>query len=158
MDNITKASNDNLGGVSKIWIVLKDDISEIAYDTTEPNLKLTLTPTGNLYHIYCTTDTIQFIENEKTDFNGTYFECSLSGITPNNHNDLQAILDELDNKEFVIVFKDYNGNYKLFGNLNEPLTLQDNYSSKADFSGFNSHALTFSRKLRKRTSFIISPF
>ncbi|MCD4681111.1 MAG: hypothetical protein K8S00_12070 [Bacteroidales bacterium] len=158
MNNINKLSEDNLGGLEKFWIVLAEHVNGILYNAIAPNLKLELIPTGSLYHIYCTADNLQFSEEKKNDFNGDHYQCKLEGICPNNYNDLQLILEELDTKEFLIIFKDNNGNYKLFGQLNEPLTLNNNYSSTPNYAGLNAHRLTFSRKMKKRSKFILDPF
>ena len=158
MDNINKPDKDNLGGINKFWLVLKDDITEIACDAVEPGYRLVLDPSGTIYYIYGTPDTIIFTESKNTDFNGDHYACTLEAICPNNQNAIQRIFDEIDTKEFVIVLMDNNGNYKLFGEIDESLTFINNYSSTPNFSGLNANRIVFSRKMKKRSRFIINPF
>ncbi len=158
MQHINKYSGDNLGGINKFWIVLSEHVSEIAVDPVEPYFKLILVPSGSIYYIYCTDDTMEFSEEKKMDSNGVYFQCTLKGSSPNNYNNLKLVFDELDTKEFLIIYLDNNGNYRLFGDIEEPLTLINNYTSTPRIAGFNANHLTFSRKMTSRQKFIQDPF
>lgn len=142
---------DNMGGLIKFWAIPSDQVS-ISEKT------VTIANSENVYEVYCSPETMQFVEpSEKTNA-GIHYNTTVKGFSPGLTEELDAALDYMDQRKWVVLFVDGNGNYKLAGTKENPLRLATNVDTGQDTSSRAGCDFVFSGKTLTRAKFVNSPF
>lgn len=150
MKTISKP-HDNLGGLTKIWAIPSDKYS-LSGKT------VSISDSSNVYEIYCTPESMEFVEPKTISDAGIHYNAVVNGFTPGNTESSQIGFEYMEARKWVIVFKDGNGNYKAAGNQFEPLRLQSRLNSGKDTVGRSGYSFSFNGKTLARAKFIDNPF
>ena len=157
MNTIAKFSGDNMGGVVKIWARPESNVNSIELDTDNV-YNLNLDTTDNIYAIYCSHESISFNEPEKDSDAGKYYEPELSAVIPKDTPSIQAALDYLKDRKWLLVYLDNNEYYKLAGEINSPLEFTSKFVTGKETQSLNHHSITFFGKTLNKSLFINNPF
>lgn len=154
MNNINKPDNpENLGGLERFWFAPVSYFYSIS-DAIDGIIQSVVFNTGKIWlECYCTAETIKFSELKKQDDNGDYFETKLSGWVPKDSPELLSQLIDMDQYQYIVKYKDNNGNYKLVGTMEEPINFTEGLDIPENVAGSNGRLITFFRSLRKRSLF-----
>ena len=142
---------DNMGGLIKIWAIPSDQV-------TVSGKTVTIASTDNMYEVYCAEDTMQHSVPAELTNAGTYYNTILKGFSPGVTEDMEAALEYMDGRKWVVLFMDGNGYYKLAGSKEQPLRLSANVDTgqmTTDRAGCN---FTFSGRTLARAKTVDSPF
>lgn len=142
---------DNLGGLTKIWAIPNDVISE-------SGMNLSISDDSNLYEIYCTPESMEFEEPKEQSDAGIHYNTQISGFIPGTSAEKQEAIEYIEYRKWVIVFRDGNGNYKVAGSRFTPLQMENNFGTGKDTVGKSGYSFSFTGKTLERARFINNPF
>src|SRR5690606_21449672 len=87
--------------------------------------------------------TLEFSEKAKPSPHGIYYDQSLSGFTPGDHEDLSDVIQSLEDQQFVLLVEDARGQLRLVGAYGYPLTFIAEFSSGSARSDSKGYAFEF---------------
>jgi hypothetical protein len=152
MKTITKPSLlDNLGGLLKVWAVPPSVV-------TLTGKTLAVSSSTDVIQLYCTEDSASFKCEIKQKNGNAYYDVSISGATFCKTAADEVILEELEQKRWVIVFEDGNGVFKLAGTPTERFRFFTQEETGKATSDRNQVSFEFSGETTKRPFIITDPF
>lgn len=142
--DLEKFENDNIGGVNSFKFIEAKHIVSMHQPLggaihTAPQLAA-----GSAWReAYCTLGTMYLKEESQKSEHGTYHNKEFGGIVPKDRPEVLELLDFLKDEKFVIDCIDNNGQRKLVGTPDEPLSLETGHDTKPDVSGRNEYKIVF---------------
>jgi hypothetical protein len=121
---------DNVGGVEALWYVDVADVLSVP-DPDAPLIStdIVLHPGASWYQLVATRTTLGFTQDGKKDRHGVYFQPKLKGVLAKATATVAAGLEALDDRRFLLLYRDHNGTTWLVGAPDEPLTFSDKYDT-----------------------------
>ena len=156
--NATPKSNNNLGGIAKVWAIPSSRV-EIPSQPVKPN-KYEL-PEGwasvslELLPVF---QSGRFQESTKTETGGLYYESVVSVTLAKDQPDLQGYLQDLSERTWTILSQDQNGLFRLTGSREYPLRSTLAKNTGAEISDLNHVRVEFSGTSPYPSVFILDPF
>jgi hypothetical protein len=144
-------SGDNLGGLLKIWAVPVSD-----FFLTGSNLLFI--SQANIWLLYCSPDSMAFTEESEITSAGNHYNTEISGFIPQDNAALQEALEYIVPRKWVVIFMDGNGNYKLAGNVTDPLRFTYKISTGQDTASLAGCQFSFAGKTKTHSMFVNNPF
>lgn len=89
---------------------------------------------------YSTPFTLLFTEELKETEHGKYYEQQIVGFAPGDRLDLIDLMEQMDNRQFILQVKDTRNQTRLIGSHGFPLTFSSSYNSglgRDDAKGYN---------------------
>lgn len=128
--NLDQLLLDNAGGVEAMWYA---DVADVL-SVPDPDQALVATdvqlqPGATWYQLVATRTTLGFTQPGKSDRHGAFWQPSLKGALAKGSAALAQGLEALDERRFVVLYRDFNGVVWLVGTLDEPLTFSDKYDA-----------------------------
>jgi hypothetical protein len=152
MKSISKPSGlNNLGGLLKVWAIPPTDIS-ISGKT------LSITSTTNAVQLYCIEETGAYSCEKKTKDGNVYYEVNLAGATISTTTADEDLLEDMEQRKWVVVIEDGNNRYKVLGTPTERLSFFTDEQSGEQTSDRSQVAFKFAGNLIKRPFIIPDPF
>ena len=142
---------DNLGGLLKIWAV------PFGVFTTLGNT-VNFSSQANIWEIYCSADSMEFIESSEVTPAGIHYNTAISGFIPQDNATLQEAIAYMEPRKWSVIFMDGNGNYKLAGNQTDPLRVTAEINTGKDTASLAGCSIRFSGKTKTRAMFVNKPF
>jgi hypothetical protein len=142
---------DNLGGLLKIWAV-PFGVFNVQGNT------VTISNHTNIWEIYCSANSMEFIESSELTSAGTHFNKVISGFIPQDNATLQEAIAYMEPRKWGVIFMDGNGNYKLAGNQTDPLRFTAEINTGKDTASLAGCSFKFSGKTKTRAMFVNKPF
>lgn len=142
---------DNLGGLLKIWAI-PFGVFSIS------GMNVSFSSQTYIWEIYCSPDSMEFIESSELTTAGTHFNTTLSGFIPHDNAMLQEAIAYIQPRKWVVILIDGNGFYKLAGNQTDPLRFTAELITGKDTSSLAGCSFQFSGKTKTRAMFIDKPF
>lgn len=102
-------------------------------------LPLSFIPNMDWLKGYSTVNTLNFVETEKSSEQGKYYEQTISGFVPADRAELIALMEEMDDQNFVLLIKDSNQQNRLVGGFGSAMLFSavfDSGTTKSDSKGF----------------------
>ena len=150
MKHLNKPS-DNLGGLLFIWAVPPDDLS------ISLNVVSFLT-TDNIIEIYCSPGSISFTEKESQEKYGLGYKNELNAFIPKDSPEVQAIINSMSGRKWIVVFLDQNEQFKVVGTPEIPLRVSFDLDTGSDTPDRNGHSISFYGTQTSKAKFISDPF
>lgn len=91
---------------------------------------------------YATSDTLSFIENQKENEHGVYFEQNISGFTPGDKPELIDLTQNMAVMPFYVIVSDFNGIKRLAG-FGQNLRFTSEFTSGTSRTEQKGHKFTF---------------
>jgi len=152
MKSITKPSLlENLGGLLRVWAI-PPEVILITGRT------IAISSQTNVIKLYCIEDTANFTREKKKDNGNDYYDVIVSGVTLCKTSADEEILQELEQKKWVVIFEDGNNLFKIAGTPTERLTFLSDEDSGKSTSDRNQVFFKFIGKIIARPFFITDPF
>ena len=142
---------DNLGGLLKLWAVPPDDIT-ISFNTAN------FRSTANIIEMYCSTGSISFTEKESQEKYGLGYKNELNAFIPKDSPEVQAIINDMSNRKWVVILLDQNEQFKVAGTPEIPLRVSFDLDTGADTPDRNGHSISFYGTQTSKAKFISDPF
>jgi hypothetical protein len=150
MKHLNKPS-DNLGGLLAIWAVPPDDIyigfNAVSFFTAE-----------NIIEMYCSPGSISFTEKETQEKYGLGYKNELNAFIPKDSLEVQAIINYMTGRKWVVIFLDQNEQFKVAGTPEIPLRVSFDLDTGADTPDRNGHSISFYGTQTSKAKFIDDPF
>jgi hypothetical protein len=150
MKHLNKPS-DNLGGLLFIWAVPPDDIT-FGFNTA--NFKTT----ANIIEMYCSPGSISFTEKESQEKYGLGYKNELNAFIPKDSPEVQALINQMTGRKWVVVFLDQNEQFKVAGTPEIPLRVSFDLDTGQDTPDRNGHSISFYGTQTAKAKFISDPF
>ena len=144
-------TGDNLGGLLKLWAV------PFGVFTIQGNT-VNFSSQENIWEIYCSADSMEFIESSELTTAGTHFNTVISGFIPQDNATLLQALEYIEPRKWGVIFIDGNGNYKLAGNQTDPLRFTAEINTGKDTASLAGCHFSFAGKTKNHSIFINHPF
>ncbi len=112
----------------------------------------------NVYQIYCSPESMAFKEPIVNDAAGNHYQPSLTGFVPKDTEDNLKAISYIEQRSWVILFMDGNGNFKVAGNRYEPLRVSFLADTKSQTSQRAGYSLRFFGNSTSRAAFVNYPF
>lgn len=142
---------ENMGGLIKFWAVPSDQV-------TVSGKTVTIASTDNVYEVYCSQDSMQHSEPAEETGAGTHYNTTVKGFSPGITEELDAALEYMDRRKWVVLFIDGNGNYKLAGSKEQPLRLTTNVDTGQATSDRAGCEFMFFARTLARAKIVNNPF
>ncbi len=142
---------DNLGGLLKIWAV-PFGVFTIVGSTVN------ISSHTNIWEMYCSADSMEFMESSELTSAGTHFNTVINGFIPQDNATLQEAIEYMEPRKWVVIYMDGNGNYKLAGNQTDPLRFTSEINTGKDTASLAGCSFKFSGKTKTRAKFVNKPF
>jgi hypothetical protein len=149
---------DNIGGIARLYAVPIGLLTSLATSATPGVYAITLSSTDEVYDISAISETIEASEEEKTSAAGYYYEHQIRATIAKDTPELMLALDDLTGERLVMIFKDYNGRFKLVGSLTESIRISTKTDTGAKVSDLQKAELVFEGKTINRARYIEDPF
>jgi hypothetical protein len=157
MQNINRPDGDNNGGLETFYFL---PVEQLAQDPPPGTItqNLQLAAGAVFYAFYCTLGSLQYNEGETQDNRGTRYKQTLKGYVPKDTPELQAALAELSGRRFVIIYKDFNGFFKLVGSRQYWLQFSRELDTGNSPSGRNGFGFSFSGESTRKAAHYLGSF
>jgi hypothetical protein len=141
---------DNVGGVEALWYADVADVLNVP-DPDEPLIStdIVLRSGAAWYQLVATRTTLGFTQDGKTDRHGPYFLPKLKGVLAKATATVAAGLEALDDRRFLLLYRDHNGTTWLVGEPDAPLTFTDKYDT-GTATARNNYDFLFSGETLRR--------
>jgi len=139
MRNFPKPT-DSVGGIQKYWFVPVNDIAAMGDIILNELQSITFETDKDWLTGYGVYDSKTFSENKKENKSGIRFLRSLKIFYPGYDNTSKEQMAEMQLQQFILAYRDFNGNYKVAGTLDNPLNFKYKLATGAsgsDAKGFN---------------------
>jgi len=150
MKRLNKPS-DNLGGLLSIWAVPPADIyigfNAVSFFTTD-----------NIIELYCSPGSISFTEKESQEIYGLGYKNELNAFIPKDSPEVQAIINSMSGRKWIVVFLDQNEQFKVVGTPEIPLRVSFDLDTGSDTPDRNGHSISFYGTQTSKAKFISDPF
>jgi hypothetical protein len=128
--------------IIKLWYTPIDDVDEIT-ENSDGSVSVYFNYGQDWNLIYSSRNSINFSENQKEVNEGILYEQNLEFKNPGDDFDNNLILNALANTDVIIRLEFTEGDYKLFGSLENPVRM---------LSGFKSGDMNTSRTIQASRS------
>lgn len=146
---------NNIGSITKIYYVFKDDVLSIS-DPDEDNIVELLLKSGKkLKEFIFTVFTASFVETEKNHSAGNFSDQTVKCKRPKIDTENNVDLDSLNNRELLLITIDGNINLNLLGSLDSPVLMKKSLIRPGDPSGYNGYDIEFTSKNPQPAYFIL---
>ena len=144
LQNIDTFSGDNLGSLLELKVIRKDDIDSIP-DPSDGVIYGDITlKAGKAWVLWSVTKNIpRHRASGKSSMEGDYESNILSFIIPKDRADIRRMLELTREDELVVLFKDANGQWKVFGSLEDPVRFRYSHDSGGSASNRNAYSCEF---------------
>ena len=120
--------NDNVGGISAIYLTATDNI--LLYHRDYDSVQLELIDKEAIIMLpYQAGDTYRFSEKMTIEEGGPTFEVTIEGVMPTASSTSDTTIREIISKQWLALAKDNNGHQRLVGSLDVPLSFSFDYST-----------------------------
>jgi hypothetical protein len=144
LNDITRHSSDNLGGVNAFKFVPAKGVNPLPASLNGAiHHELTLKDGYRWYTGYCTEFTMNYKESPVQSEHGLAYKKTFSGKVPNDRSDLTWLFDEMKDQGFILDITDNNGQRKIVGNPDEPVYFVSTLDTKAEMAQRNEHEIVF---------------
>jgi hypothetical protein len=158
MKTVNKISGDNLGGILKLWLVFYNNLASDSEDASTGIHTITFTDNDKIWLIECSDESLQFSEDENTNFGSPVYKTSLSAFIPNDTPVLKKQLDELTSRPWILILKNQEGYYKKVGSEDCPLRMVRNFDIPKQVSDRKGYTISFKGDTFFPSVFINNPF
>lgn len=144
LSTIARLTASNIGGLVQLQVVRAADISAIQDpegDTIYGNISLNADVGWQIWR--STSETMEVVAQNQDGQEGDYKNISLPFFLPKDRPGLKQMLDLAESDEFVVLYKDGNGNQKLFGTPDRPVIFKYNHNTSAAHEGRNGYECRF---------------
>jgi hypothetical protein len=114
--------------------------------------------TANIIKIYCSPGSISFTEKQTKEKYGLGYKNELNAFIPKDSVEVQAIINDMSGRKWVVVFLDQNEQFKVAGTLEIPLRVSFDLDTGADTQDRNGHSISFYGTQSSKAKFIDDPF
>ncbi len=147
-------NRDNIGGLS-LCVAIPPDSFDLTYDYVSHEYTLGVLSDADLIEIPCNADgTFSFTESHGRDEHGDYWTPLASGRIPRQDKENTELIEILARGEWVVLCIDSNGQLRLCGDEQTPLTFSTDETTGALPSDMNHVAFSFTGKLGHPSLFI----
>jgi hypothetical protein len=139
MRNFPKPT-DSISGIQKYWFVPVNDVAVLGDIILNELQSITFETDKDWLTGYGVYDSKTFREDKKENKAGIRFLRSLKIFYPGFDNASKEQMAEMQLQQFIIAYRDFNGNYKVAGTLENPLNFKyklNTGASGADAKGFD---------------------
>lgn len=140
-----------MGGLIKIWAVPAADCWMVGNNVN-------FSSQNNIYEIYCSPDTMDFIETSENTPAGMHYNMIINGLIPQDNATLQEALAFMEPRKWAVIYIDGNGNYKIAGTAADPLRVIAEFNSGKETAARAGCEIQFHGKSKTRAVFINNPF
>ncbi len=142
--DISKITGQNMGGIVKLQVARASDIISIP-DPVDSVVygNITFLTGRGFYTWHSTSQTIRLQSGDRDSKEGNYKSNRLPFVISKDRATIKDILDNALDDEFVVVYKDANGNEKIFGTLENPVRFNYSYDTNSSYSGRNGYSCEF---------------
>jgi hypothetical protein len=154
MGNILRHTGINIGGISSVSWVFREDIISITGNESYLNCSVNLRPGASWNTIYCTPETAQLDSDHQDTVAGLKYVYKLKVLVPKDRRETEAEILRMRNRCLLVKFTDKYGITRLLGTPDNPMKLTYKVIKPATMEGFNSYELLFQGECRKPAWFI----
>ena len=134
---------DNIPGLAEFWYVPVRDVASIAAPSTRIIDTLTLKTGKRFYKGYATVKTLQYTEPAEQTMHGTLYQCQLQGRVPGDIPNSSLLFTEMEEDEFILVFRDRNGQFRILGDRRRGCRFKADYDSASGPDQPNGYQFSF---------------
>lgn len=144
LSEIARLTSSNIGGVVELKVARVDDIASMPNpddDTIYGDINF---KTGGGWHSWWPTSQTIGVSSQNADgMEGDYKMNSMPFIISKDRQGIKAMLDKAEQDDFIVLFKDGNGNPKIFGTIDRPVKFSFSQSTPEAHSSRNAYSCQF---------------
>lgn len=134
-----------MGGVITLYVCRVDDVESIPDPVAKTIPGDIVFKAGAGFSRWdVTIETPRTKSTSRSSREGAAKSNSLTFFVPRDRQEVASMLDIAEDDALIAVYRDSNGNYKLFGTLDRPLTFRYDHDSGQRFADGNFYTCTFS--------------
>lgn len=147
MTNLTFNGSNNLGGIWREFYFVPASYVNLIPDVLD-NVISGLIPlgeegAGSWFKGYMTLETISFTEEKVEGDQGVLYNQVFSGFFPKDSPGIAALLNDMANDRFLVLYKDNNDYFKLIGDIGQPLMFDRKMATDTKVGGSNGYNISF---------------
>ena len=143
MDNISRHTGSNLGGLNSIsWAYYEDLISFSTNDSLYSTIVFVASKGWN--SLYFTPETMSLESDQQILPAGMKFIYKIKMLVPKDRQEVEVILAKLLLRKLIIKTTDKNNVIRVFGNLDSPMKLTYKLLKPGTIEGFTGYEVLFS--------------
>lgn len=144
LSEIARLTASNIGGVVELKVARVADIVSMQQpddDTIYGNITF---QSGTGWHVWRPTSQTIGVNSQNSDSQeGDYKLNTMPFTISKDRQGVKAMLDQAEQDEFIVLYRDANGNQKIFGTLDRPVTFSYSHASSDVHSGRNAYSCQF---------------
>lgn len=153
MTDFPTPNQEHVAGLKLFRFIPVDDVLDIPDQQRLKFTDITLAPGAVWLNGVATIRTLKHTDTMNQSAHGDFYSNSISLFYPGVSSDLELMFDEMINRQFLIRTRDYQGNERLIGTLDDPLDFSRNFDS-AEIAGRKGYNIQFSNRQRRQSYFI----
>lgn len=145
LQNIKRLSGtDNPGGLTQLQVIRKADVMAIPSPSGNTVYgSISFASGQGVYTFDVTLDSPRIQTKQKTGREGNSKTKTLPFAIPKDQDAIRTMLLQMENDEFIVLFKDGTGRQKIFGLLHAPVLFSFNHDSGAKVADSNNYECQF---------------
>jgi len=144
LGNISLFSGDNIGGILELKVARASDISDIP-DPVDGVVygNITFNPGKGFFTWMATRGSSSFLGEGNNTSDGPVKENSLDFVLPKDQPGIKRMLELAEQDELIVLYKDANGNQKIFGAISDPVYFTFSQASGEKTNNRNEYRCRF---------------
>lgn len=154
MNDFPDLKNENIGGLKAFSFVPIDLVTFMPDQQNLSYLDIGLKPEARWYRGKVAYKSLNHLDRLVSSPHGDYYSNEVQLFYPGTSAELELLMDEMCNRRFLLRTTDYQGNQRVIGTLNDPLSFTREFRS-AEIGGRKGYMMTFSNRQLRQNSFYV---
>lgn len=127
--NFLKPESENMGGSVFFYFIPSSEVSGFTKTSDYKVSSLVLQSGSDLSAGYASPNSLVFQATPSETEHGTVFDILIKGFYPRPGYQMMEIFSDMVNERFIVLVKDNNGNSRIAGTIDQPLSFRFSESS-----------------------------
>lgn len=152
MNDFPSPSKEHIGGLKIFRFIPVEDVISLPETQELDFFDMELQPGAVWYNALAAYQSISHTDQLNQSPHGDYFSNEVNAFYPGTSRELEALFGEMINRRFLVRTKDYDGNERLIGTLEDPLTFERTFGSSRPGER-KGYGLSFKNQQRSQSYF-----
>lgn len=144
LNAIERFTGDNLGGIIELQVARVSEIDEMP--EAEDGViygDITFKSGGGFHSWVVTAQTPRLRGDGRDSREGAYRSNRIDFVIPKDRSNIKVLLEKAEADEFIVLYKDSNGNQKIFGHIYAPVFFRFGHDTQSSISARNEYDCSF---------------
>ena len=153
MNDFPSIKSDHVAGLKLFRFIDVDDVLALPDDQEIKFTDMTLAPGAVWFNGLAAIRSISHQDQQESSESGDFYSNRVALFYPGTSRELEVLFDQMINKEFLIRTRDYQGNERLIGTTDNPLSFTRSFGS-SEMGSRKGYNIEFTNRQLRQSYFV----